>query len=590
MAIAYSASSLTVKDGAATADFTVKRSGTSIDLGDATSVDFSTQNVTAIAGTDYVATNGSLSFPAQSTEQTVKVAINQAAYDSPATRSFLLQLTGFGSATGNISPSSGGNAPQTYLFVPGDGEAVAIPTSETASARAKAQMRTDDWTAPGNDEPTSIKVPQTYLRIGKAGKNMNYYERIIAGSLPFFPFNPDKKDELGAEEVPEAEGTTKNFSQPRNVNRVEGGNQSVPTAELEETEDNEHLDGLFTFTQGSWTATVSGMASLVIQKDFLQSVGGQTRRTSFGEIKEAQISPVDGILLKASGGAKIGGLYTDYELSSMREIQIKAAMENIYNLALAFELKAAASINIENTFEHTVRNGAKLEISGLQVEGQMDISGNYVVEGNVGLQRRQRKDEDLSATDEITLQIDNVLKPRIKTAVRTLALANIAVGLAATAAAIAPFTSKEEFKKLAGPDHLEETFADFMNDGFPITMATLGALTAAALVIVAAFHHSLTVAAGATSPTIKMDRHGTIELSVNPANSIVISNAGITMTGTAINLTGPTTVTGSATVNGPATAQTLTVTGPTNLNQGATILGRTTVDGQVVATQVAVGV
>ena len=129
-----------------------------------------------------------------------------------------------------------------------------------------------------------------------------------------------------------------------------------------------------------------------------------------------------------------------------------------------------------------------------------------------------------------------------------------------------------------------------MNDGFPITMGALGAITAAALVIVAALHHSLTVPAGLTSPTIKMHHNGTIELSVNAANKIVISNAGIAITGAAINLTGPTTVTGSATINGLATAQTLTVTGPTTLNQGATILGRTTVDGQVVATQVAVGV
>ena len=62
MAVTYSVSSVMAKNGAAAAEFTVKRTGTTRELNAISSVDFQTADVSAKAGTDYVATSGSLSF------------------------------------------------------------------------------------------------------------------------------------------------------------------------------------------------------------------------------------------------------------------------------------------------------------------------------------------------------------------------------------------------------------------------------------------------------------------------------------------------------------------------------------------------
>lgn len=85
----FSAPTYTVKEGTAKATITVKRNGTPTTT--AATVDYATANGSAVAGTDYTATSGTLSFAANVLQQTFSIPIaNNTTVDAPRTVSLSL--------------------------------------------------------------------------------------------------------------------------------------------------------------------------------------------------------------------------------------------------------------------------------------------------------------------------------------------------------------------------------------------------------------------------------------------------------------------------------------------------------------------
>ncbi len=237
MTVAYTISSVTAKNNAGTASFTVKRSGTSSDLADASSVDYSTSDITATAGTDYVSTSGSLQFAANATEETISVTILSEAYSNSTSTTFLVSLTNYGSATGTIVPSDTGNTTQTYLYMPEDDDSVTVPTADTPGDNLKYQAVYSGFSDPDN---STVEMPLAYLRLGYARSDMNDYERVILDSDNYHPVWRGYE----GDGTPIEYGPAINFALPRNIDRRDGNKDT-------EMENNAHLDGLFLYSNAN---------------------------------------------------------------------------------------------------------------------------------------------------------------------------------------------------------------------------------------------------------------------------------------------------------------------------------------------------
>ena len=77
MSIAYSAASITMKDGATPAEFVVHRTGTTSELTRETRVAYSTADVSAVAGVAYIATSGQLTFAPGEASKRISVEIRE---------------------------------------------------------------------------------------------------------------------------------------------------------------------------------------------------------------------------------------------------------------------------------------------------------------------------------------------------------------------------------------------------------------------------------------------------------------------------------------------------------------------------------
>ena len=263
MTVAYSISSVSAENNAGTADFTVKRSGTSAELAKSTSVDYSTSDVTATAGTEYVATSGTLRFDADATEGTISVTVLSEAYSNAMSTSFLVTLANFGSATGTIIPGTSGNTTQTYLYLPEDDESVSVPTADSPGDNLKYQALYSSF---GDPDSSTVEMPLAYLRLGYAGSDINDYERVILNSDNYHPIWNGYK----ADGTPIEYGPAINFALPRNIDRRDGNKD-------DEMKKNAHLDGLFLYSNASYALSVAKEYSQVIKGDYFSSVEGEGR-------------------------------------------------------------------------------------------------------------------------------------------------------------------------------------------------------------------------------------------------------------------------------------------------------------------------
>ena len=172
MAVSYTMPSVTAANDVSIATFTVLRTGSSADMAAGASVGFQTEDVSAIAGTDYTATSGTLGFAPGVSEAFVDVAILPAAYARSTHVVFTLVLTGNVQATGTIEPSSPDNLAQTYLAVPDWSNMVPVPTSDAQNNKDSNlyyQTLSSGFSAPAT---SSLPLPIAYIRLGFARADM----------------------------------------------------------------------------------------------------------------------------------------------------------------------------------------------------------------------------------------------------------------------------------------------------------------------------------------------------------------------------------------------------------------------------------
>ncbi len=530
MSQAYSASSATAKDGAATADFVVKRTGTKSDLGRASSVSFSTEDVTAKAGTDYITTSGTLDFAAGVTEMPLSVGIVDAAYTSKTILTFLVKLKEFGDATGSIVPKASGESKQTFLYVPEDNTETAIPTKDKPGSNLPNQALSDDFSDPP-DGKTQIDRPLAYLRLGYARADMNYYERVIVDNDAYHP-----KWRVGGAD-PIEPGAMDQFMLPRGVNRISTNKSSAEA-------NNAHLDGVLIYSDKNYNVTVGGTATTVVQDDYVLSVEG-TARINYKDRKVEWV--YDGgtnSFRLANGITTIEGQSALYDIASIRNLKVRAEQEVSYSFGARYTASADAKMTVSNSAEYNISNSIKLDVKGPQIAAECDFMGNFEVKYPSGEVMSTRGQVGLAATEEINLSLQAGTATAWKAAVATAANANALAAAAITAGVpAATFGSNSEFYSLATPENLNTVYSVAVGSVLPDTCAGLAAITASVLVG-AAVAQAIAEELPEPMPKIEMTPES-LKLSVGPqsmiqmtAADIIISAPNVLMTGEAsVNVT-----------------------------------------------------
>lgn len=520
MAVTYSASSVTAKDGAPSADFVVKRTGTTAELNIATSVGYSTQDITAKAGTDYVETSGSLAFAPGASEQTLEVSIIDAAYESKATLTFLLNLVGFGAATGSISPSPSEKNKQSYLYIPADDTMTHVPTADSPGDNLPHQARYKDFADP-TEGNTQLDRPLAYLRMGYARADLNYYERIILNTDTYHPKWRD------GDADPVEAGAMDKFMLPRAINRVED-----PGREAEKN--NEHLDGMLIYSDKNYSLTVGEQASMVVQGDFIQDVEGTGRLNWKDKKAEWIYDGGEDSFRVASGVTKINGQPAEYKISSARSLSVNAEQQVSYAFGAKYSVSTDAEMSISNAAQYEVANSIKLEVKGLQVAAECDIMGNFEVKYPTGEVMTTRNEVGLAASHEINMSIQAGTSAAWTAAVATAAAANSAAALLiSTGVAAATFKSDSDFYKTASPGGLETSYNDAVADALPDTCAALAAVTAGILVG-ASIAQAIAEELPTPMPKIEMTPEG-MTLSVGPDTTLELTVDGITVIAPDVN-------------------------------------------------------
>lgn len=526
MAVAYSVSSVTAKDGAPSADFKVMRTGTTTELNATTTVDFSTQDVSAKAGTDYNSTSGSLSFAAGTTEQTVSVGIIEDAYSSSAVLTFLFSLAGFGAATGSISPSPAGDNKQTYLYIPEDDTLTTVPTADSPGDNLSHQAVSKDFSDPteGNSQ---LDRPMAYFRLGYARADLNYYERIILNTDTYHPVW--REGDADSDADPVEQGAMHDFMLPRALDRTTDSDVSDREAK------NKHLDGVLIYSDKNYNLTVGEQASTVVQGDYVQTVQGAGRLNWMGTLTEWEFDPdKHGAFRKANGVTKINGQDAVYDITSIRTLDVKAEQQVSYSFGAKYSVSTDAEMSITNAAQYEIANSIKLEVKGLQIAGECDIMGNFEVRYPTGEVMSTRGEYGLAASEEINLSIQTGTSKAWTAAVAVAAAANSSAALLiSTGVAASTFRSDSDFYKLATPESLESSYNDAVADAVPDTCAGLAAVTAGILVA-AAVAQAIAEELPVPMPKIEMNTEG-LTLSVGPETSIELTAEGIMVTAPDVN-------------------------------------------------------
>lgn len=573
MAVSYSASSVTVKDGATSASFTVKRSGTTSELDSATSVDFATADASATAGTDYTETSGSLSFASGVTEGTITVAILSEAYRETTTKSFLLELSGYGMATCSIIPTDTTSTTQTYLYVPDDDNSVTVPTASDPGTNLQHQALYSGFSAP---EDSSVNMPMAYIRLGYAGSDMNEYERVILNSDNYHPnwLNDDDDD-------PEEFGPMMNFSLPRPINRYDNDDW-----EDEET-DNAHLDGVFIYSDASYSLTVSGQHSTIVKGDYIREVTGKGRILWYGVKAEWIYVWGEEAFLYASGltsieklsGTFLDGIYAVYTISNIALYNVNSSLQVTYNLSAQYTVTSDVKFTYLNDASYTVSNGLSLNVGGLEISGSCDIYGNYSASYPGGASVKTQSVFSQAASTSITLSVQTGYSSAWTTMLQVAAAANAlaGVGIAASDAAV-KFKLQGEFYENASPDLLDDEYTEAFGTVVLDSCVVLG-LATSILLVAACIAQQVAELVSEGLPKIEMDATG-MTLSCGSTSQLVINTTGVYVTAGIFDVlctNATVSATGAVEVDALTTigleAATTEIVGETTISENLTVAG-----------------
>lgn len=566
MSVAYSVSSVTVKDGVTSANFTVKRSGTSSELASATSVDYATEDITAIAGTDYTATSGSLSFAADVTEASVTVAILSEGYAESSTRIFLLALDGYGSATGSIVPSSTSSTTQTYLYLPEDDDSVTVPTATSPGDNLKYQALYSGFSDPAD---TSVEMPLAYVRLGYAGTDMNEYERVILNADSYHPGWRGTE----ADGTPIEKGANVNVALPRAIDRRDGNKSS-------EEENNAHLDGLLLYSNANYSLSVAKQYSQVVKGDYISSVEGEGRLTWYARKADWVFDTGETSFMTANGATVINGQKTNYNITSIRRFDVAAEEQVNYAFGARYVVNADTEMTLSNSAKYAVNNGIKLDIGGLEINGECDIYGNYALNYPGGEQLSTKTMFHQAASGTICLSIQTGYSSGWTTAVQVAAALNAAAAVGiATGSAYETFGGADfDFYDMATPDNLDSSYATPFSTVLPDLSATLAVATAA-LLVTACVLQQIAEAVAVTFPKIEMTAAG-MTLSCGATSQIAITAAGVAITTPTLSAITTTT---------EITAPLLTVTGTLGVTEAVLVEADLSVVGVIDGTLVEAG-
>lgn len=561
MAAAYSAKNVTVGEGDEEAVFDVLRSGKSDDMRRESSVNFETQDVSAKAGTDYTATSGTLEFAPNETSKEISVAILPEAFEKPGIETFLLKLKGYGAAMGAISEKHNTDQIQAYWLIPGDGDSLAVPTTDSASAAAKAQMDVSEFSDPPTDEAHQ-KLAQTYIRIGHARPDMNFPERLIAEADAFFPYYKSGGAVATSGGVPQATGAAHYVAAPRNVYRYDLSSTQVD----DDKKNNKHLDGILMYTAGNFTTSIAGTSSNAIGGNYSISVGGDTFTNYQGNLIQSIAELDGGDVHRAFGTMKVDDGGMSYNLLNANSLSVKFSNEQ--NLFLGDRLNASVgtALNIATSASYNINNSIKMDYSGLQVAGRIGLLGTMELDTSVGTFSMVKNSIAQSALTSVTLGVSPIKLVAIQTALGTAAsVVSMAASLVQTTVlgiVEAKDMSVDVSNNLASPGTIKKIH-DLTLGATWNTVIQSAAATGAALALATAFAQQKLAAAPGATPKIRMTPT-TMTLSVGPACSIVMSaemievdapdiflaGTSIDFSAPEISMTGTTAITGDVEVTG----------------------------------------
>ncbi len=524
MTVAYSAASVTVRDGAQSAVFTVTRTGTAADLGVESSVAFATQDITATAGTDYQATSGTLEFAAQAVEAQVEVTIEAAAFDNTAVKTFLLNLTNFGAATGSISPDTTTNSVQTYLYIPDDDNSQTVPTADDPGDNLKWQAVYSGFSDP---DTSTVEMPLGYLRLGYARSDTNDYERVILNSDGYHPTWNGKTSSGKPKEL----GTLENLSLPRGIDRLGLSSDDVDA----EKKDNTHLDGIFLYSDKNYLVTINNHMNQVIQGDYIHFVGGRSHQLYMGT--ETKWTYFDGPkdLRGASGTDHINGDIWQYDISNSKKLGVSANQTIDYAIGAAFSASAAARLDVSNSVSYNISNSIGMSAQGLLAAISADVYGNFSYDTPTGGRASTKTSFKQAVSEEIVLSVNSGLSTAWTAPVKVAAYANAAAALGATTAAwLDDFQSNGKFFSTVTGEGLGNNYNNAFVEDVPNSLAGLAAATAAIVALSAASQKAAQTAA-AVMPMLEMDAT-TLKLSAGADSYIEMTDETIVLAAPSVEI------------------------------------------------------
>lgn len=595
---AFSIDSVTAKDNASTVTFTVTRKGTSAEEKTTETSGFSTSDASATDGVDYSGTKGNLTFASGVTQQQVVVGIVAEAYQNRTTRSFLLQLDSGIAGTGSIVPTQSSSDPKQYLVVPTPGTSVDVPTPSNFGTTGgdgetiignniKWQANTSGFV---DDVPATVPQPLTYLRMGAAGADLNEYERVILDSEAYKP----KWNGHTGSDKPRETGPLVYLVRPRGLDRQAKGFTDVET----ETRNNQHLDGLFLYTDKTYSLTVNGESNISVKGNEAHYVQGNWRNLTRGFSSNWDMFHSDQGRRAASGADKVNGQYWSYSIGNARRITISASENVDYTLGVGLKVSGSTSMELSNSVKYQVSNSMSLSVKGLDISGSMDLSGNFDA-SLFGLKDATSLKSTITqtASRSILLNVAPAYEPvaaSVKAAVAAAAGTNAAAAATLTVPAwLTRFESNGEFYKQATPGNLAREYnAPFMHQG-RWAMAYMAGISAVLLMTSALVLQKTRKAAALALPAINMDATG-ITLSAGTQSQVKIQPAGVTIIaprvqtlagvqGMSTTSGGPISFTGPAFTANGATKVTLN-SGMTTIGGAAKVTGPfLTVNGNVLA-------